>query len=265
LKISVISINYNDSAGIDLTIRSVIEQTYNQVEYIVIDGGSTDGSKDKILKFQDSIDYWISEPDNGIYNAINKGLKKASGDYILVLNSGDVFYTDKILDEVVKELSTGEDIIFGDSFDVNFPNGIPDFIRRYPKNLSFDFFKKGALRHQSTFIKKELHDRVGLYDEELKIVSDWKFMLLAIAKHGASYKHVDKVICKYDRNGISSTNLELNKKEREEVLNENFPFYSRKHEPISYYKEPLRIRDILKWILPSGILELYSKRKKHQE
>ena len=112
MKLSIITINYNHKEGLLKTIKSVVNQTYHDIEYIVIDGGSTDGSVDVVKQYEDSISYWVSEPDCGIYNAMNKGVAKATGEYCLFLNSGDSLHgTDSIL-EFVSKLS-GEDLLMG--------------------------------------------------------------------------------------------------------------------------------------------------------
>ena len=111
--ISIITINYNNASGLEKTIRSVVEQTYNEYEYIIIDGASLDKSKEVIQEYQRYIDFWCSEKDSGIYNAMNKGIQKASGEYLLFLNSGDVLHNSAVLAAIHGFLSV-QDILYGD-------------------------------------------------------------------------------------------------------------------------------------------------------
>ena len=257
-KISIITINYNNKEGLQNTFSSVFSQTLQSFEYIIIDGGSSDGGEKLIEEYKERFAYWICEPDKGIYNAINKGLKKASGEYILILNSGDSLFSSKVLEEVISLLSSGEDVIYGESLDYNIPEPISEFHFIPPSKLDFSFFLKDSLRHQAVFIKKELHDRVGHYDENYAIVSDWKFLLLAIGKWDASYKKIDHVICRYDRQGISSINKELDQKERCRVLKEHFSFYVRDEVEIkampSIY---MRILKVFALFVPYGFIAGY--------
>ena len=129
--LSIITINYNNVLGLKRTLESVTGQSYSNFEYIVIDGGSTDGSKEHILKYSDKISYWISEPDRGIYHAMNKGIAKASGEYLLFMNSGDLFYNNFILNEVIDDISK-YDLIY---FDILIRDGNKEYPKVSPKNL----------------------------------------------------------------------------------------------------------------------------------
>ena len=112
MTLSIITINYNNAAGLEKTIKSVISQTCKRYEFIIIDGGSKDGSKDIIEKYQDQITYWVSEPDNGIYNAMNKGVKVAKGEYCIFMNSGDIFVDNDVIRDVFN-IGFSADIITG--------------------------------------------------------------------------------------------------------------------------------------------------------
>ena len=115
MKISIITVNYNDKDGLEKTIKSVLNQENTVFEYLVIDGNSADGSKDVIEKYKDKIDYWVSEPDSGIYNAMNKGILAATGDYLLFLNSGDWLYENDSIANVDKLILESKDIYFGNA------------------------------------------------------------------------------------------------------------------------------------------------------
>lgn len=233
-KISIITINYNNLEGLKRTIESVINQTWQEFEYIVIDGGSIDGSAGYIESQSDEIDYCISEPDKGIYNAMNKGIKVANGEYLLFLNSGDHLYNNQVLEKY--HSFAGEfDLICFDEFRVS--KQCSEIVK-YPSKLNFSDLCLSSLSHSNTFIKKHLFDKVGLYDERMRIVSDWKFSILALFKYDCTYLKVDGIISVFYLDGISF--LEDNSKERNQVLNEYFkPF-------INDYKELVQNRTELR-------------------
>lgn len=221
--ISIITVNRDNLAGLQRTVDSVLQQTWKAYEYIVIDGNSTDGSAE-FLKSRDSeIDKWVSELDTGIYNAMNKGIRMATGEYLLFLNSGDELYHSKVFENNYKYLGT-EDIIYFDIFLI-FEN--ESKVHKYPEELNFSTFRDGAIGHPSSFIKRELFKKVGFYDENLKIVADWKFFFLAVVKCKCSFIKVDQVLSKFYMDGISSTKTNIVKKEREKVLGENFKYHER--------------------------------------
>jgi glycosyltransferase involved in cell wall biosynthesis len=179
----------NNLEGLKKTVASVINQTWQEFEYIVIDGGSTDGSKEYLESQSDNIDYWVSEPDKGIYNAMNKGIRIAKGEYVLFLNSGDNLNNLDALEENHIHL-VDKDIIY---FDINVEEHGDFYVKKCPEVMNFTYLYHDTLPHQSTFIRKILFEKIGYYDENIKIVSDWKFFILALIKHNATYKHIDAV------------------------------------------------------------------------
>lgn len=222
IKVSVITINFNNAKGLRKTIDSVVGQTFSDYEYIVIDGGSTDGSKEIIEEYRDWITYWVSEPDNGIYHAMNKGIEIARGEYIHFLNSGDYYASTDVLESV-----------FSKEYAVPFIRGaqICDYGDRQTRwtNLGnrdvtlFDMYVNTML-HEATFIRRDMFGKYGLHDEKLKIVSDWKFFLLAILG-GEQTVFVDKDLIVFEMEGIS-TNKEHGERhlqERNQVLRELMP------------------------------------------
>lgn len=222
--ISIITINYNNKAGLQRTIESIISQNYVDVEYIIIDGGSTDGSVDVIKQYEDKITYWVSEKDAGIYNAQNKGIEKATGEYLLFLNSGDEFVSSNVLKDSSVFLNDGVDFVTGDMKVIQ--EGKPDWVYSAPKSVDFEHFYAGIIPHPATFIKKSCFDRFGKYDENLKIVSDWKFFVVAICRYNCSYKKINLLISKFYMDGISTVNKALDLEERKMVLQSEFPgFY----------------------------------------
>lgn len=217
MKLTIITINYNDSTGLHKTIQSVINQTFNDYEYIIIDGGSTDGSKEIIEKYSHKLTYWVSEKDTGIYNAMNKGIKQAKGEYCLFLNSGDWLINKNIIEEVVGNFSD-KDIVYGD---MQTPKGV----WKNPDKLNFSILLFSGIGHPVTFIRTSLFKKYGYYSENYKILSDWEFMMIALKKNTCSYKHINKVISYFNLDGISSDIKKSNIKEIEskDILKKIFP------------------------------------------
>ena len=221
MKLSIVTINLNNADGLEKTIKSVLSQTFSDYEYLVIDGGSTDKSCDVIQQYANQINYWESKPDNGIYHAMNKGILKAKGDYCLFLNSGDILCSKTILNDVFEQNFT-EDIVYGNlTFDSQGNLAQMD----YPDVLQFSFLYKNSLPHPSMFIKKELFEHLGLYNESYRIISDWTFYMLAICKHNCSYRHIKDVVSVFNMDGISSTLIDVVNDERNHFLEENFPIF----------------------------------------
>ena len=197
MKLSIITINYNNKTGFQKTIDSVVTQTWQDFEWVIIDGGSTDGSKELIVSVSEKIRekklvqggfFWCSEIDDGIYNAQNKGILKAEGDYVLLLNSGDYLASPDVLSEVFSHDMWKEDFILGNMI-VHEEDG--DYIWDIKEDaLTARQFFYGTLPHPGTFIKRSLFDHFGLYDESFKICADWKFFVETILYGAASVKKI---------------------------------------------------------------------------
>ncbi len=224
-KISIITINYNNLEGLRKTMQSVVQQTNKFFEYIVIDGGSTDGSADYIAENAKNIDYLISEKDTGIYNAMNKGIKKATGEYLLFLNSGDCFADNNVLEHTLPYLTTQHSFVYGNMFLSKNDVRISKLIT--PTKLDFSYFVTNSLPHPATFIKRQLFYTYFLYNEALKIVADWEFFIYCICKQNESYQHINITISDFDNNGLSS--LKDNKQkiiaEEDKVFENHFPMF----------------------------------------
>jgi glycosyltransferase involved in cell wall biosynthesis len=222
--ITIVTINYNNSQGLKKTLESVAKQSMLPFQYLVIDGASTDGSMDIITQFSDIISDCISEPDNGIYHAMNKGIDLATGDYLLFLNSGDSLADDRVLEAITPYLNA--DLVYGNLL---LSNESFSQLLRFPEQLPFSFFTDGfnSLPHPATFINKSLFKTVGKYNEHHLIVSDWTFFLLALHKYNCTYCHVNMVVSSFNLDGVSSRkeNVELIRKERSGVLSNNFPTF----------------------------------------
>ena len=221
MKLSIITINRNNAAGLSRTIESVVSQTYTDFEYIVIDGASTDESVGVIKEYADRITYWVSEPDKGIYNAMNKGILKAKGEYLLFMNSGDWLVDDVLLQ--LADYLTEYDIIYGNWYKVFDKDNIEP--EQFPDIVTFQFLAFNySLPHQAAFIKRNLFESLNYYDEGLKMVSDWKFFLDSLFKYNCTYKHISIYISYYDKNGFSSdeNNNQIQKYERNKVIQEGY-------------------------------------------
>ena len=210
-KFSIITINYNNKIGLLETIKSVVDQSYRDFEFIIIDGGSTDGSLQIIEEFNDKIDYWVSEPDRGIYHAMNKGVRVTVGEYCNFMNSGDSFYNNKVLENVFHK-SLNKDILIGIAKTLH--RTIPP-----PYNPTLDYFYKGKpLNHQAAFIKKHLLLKYPYDEVNYKIVSDTRFFVNAFILENCSYQPLDLAIVNFDENGIGSRNFQFNRIEQSKVL-----------------------------------------------
>ncbi len=216
--ISIITINYNDIKGLKKTITSVLDQTYPPIEYIVIDGGSTDGSKEYIETQKEHLAYWISEPDSGIYNAMNKGIDQATGDYLLFLNSGDSFNNKEVLKNFVL-CKPVEDIVYGNSLFI-YPDKETK-LKIMPSKLGGMTIFYRTLNHQSVFHKKSIFENGKRYNEAYKILADWVLYNEVVLLEKGTYRHINFVIANYDANGFSS------KPENKIIMqNDRYKFYS---------------------------------------
>lgn len=220
MKYSIITINYNNCDGLRRTIESVISQTYNDYEYIIIDGGSTDGSVDVIKEYLQCINYWVSEQDGGIYNAMNKGIALANGEYLNFMNSGDAFYDIDVLSHVAGS-TKDYDIIVGKDYHEN-PITKEFATTQLPSRLTMAMFFVQTIPHQSAFIKRTLFNGHP-YDESLNIVADWKFYVDKIVKDGKKLHLLDYIVCRREQGGISVTREEETINERTKVLKDFLP------------------------------------------
>ena len=215
MKFSIITINYNNCEGLRRTIESVVNQTCRDFEYIIIDGGSTDGSVDVIKRYADNIDYWVSEPDGGIYNAMNKGVAVSKGEYCLFMNSGDCLYSNSVIGDVLSQ-GLDADVVCGDiCFDRN--NICPN-----PEAVTMRTFYKGTLYHQASFIRTYMLKQTP-YDENLKSAADWKWFVQTLILDEASYRHVPLVIAYFEGGGISDNAHQIGKDEVNKELISFFP------------------------------------------
>jgi len=200
--VTVITVCYNSSKTIERTIKSVLEQSYGTVEYIIIDGASTDGTQDIIKKYSSKITHWVSEKDGGIYEAMNKGLKISNGKLISILNSDDWYENDtisKIVEGYIKHPEI--DIYHG-------------LLRFYDRNNIIDsivghcssFLNTGMIEHPTCFVKKTLYEAVGFFDLKYRSAADYDWTLRA-KKHGASFMLLPIICTNFSRGGMSDSSL----------------------------------------------------------
>lgn len=252
--LTIITINYNNASGLQKTVESVLNQTSQEFEYIIVDGSAPQPPKgglsdsaviDSFVKSVEGQEIgfthctWLSseggvgggfysEPDNGIYHAMNKGLRMAKGEYIHFLNSGDWLVDAFVVENMLKELNglinsgSQPDIFVGNKIMVR-PDGKVRYGRNDKRPVTALTFYRSTIEHTSAYIRRAMFDVVGMYDETLRIVSDYKWYFDAVLNHNALVAFTDIYVSYFDNTGISSTNLALDKAERRQVLEQMLP------------------------------------------
>lgn len=231
MKISIITIAYNNEKDIRPTLESVINQTYNNIEYIVVDGKSSDKTLDIINEYSSSITKIISEPDKGIYDAINKGIQNATGNVVGLIHAGDRLYDNNVINDIASFFKNNDiDAIYGQSVIVN-ANDRPIRVNKSP-SFKKALFRRGWMpSHQSIYIKRELFDELGHYRLDLGSYSDYEFVLRYFYFNDLKVVLLDRFILKFALGGVSTTNYEeilMAQKEHRncwKVNGENPPFY----------------------------------------
>ena len=230
-KLSIVTVNLNRSSGLAQTLAGVQEQTFRDFELIVIDGGSTDGSRAVIEAHADGIAHWVSEPDGGIYAAMNKGLRAARGEYVYFLNSGDRLYAPDTLARIFSGGAAGADLQYGDAVRPN-ERGEP-WECRHPEILTVAAFWGFGVCQQAIFYKRTLFDELGGFDENLRIAGDWDFNLRALLARRTT-RHLPFPVVQYQGGGISVTQSAAAAREKESIL--------RRHLPAAIYRDYERLR-----------------------
>ncbi len=223
--LTVITVVYNDVNHIEKTMNSVFSQTYKDIEYIIIDGASKDGTVDLIKKYEDKIDFWKSEPDTGLYDAMNKGLKKATGDYVCFLNSGDLFFDENTVKDIF--LSSNDknvDVFYGDTVIVDEQGKIKGKRRhRPPEKLTWKSFKNGMLVSHQAFIPSL--KLVSQYDLSFRYSADYDWCL-KILKKSSSIINVNKLIIRYLDGGLTKKSFIKSLRERFKIMTKNYGFFT---------------------------------------
>ncbi|MBK8339524.1 MAG: glycosyltransferase [Flavobacteriales bacterium] len=209
MKISVITVCFNAAEHIDETLRSVVMQDHGPVEHIVIDGGSTDGTQQKIERYHEVIAHFVSEPDKGVYDAMNKGLRLATGEVIAFVNAGDMIAHRSCLSEMAAEFAKGDaDAIYGDAYMVD-----PKDIRNVKRFWKGGVYRREAFRsgwmppHLGTYIRKEVYDRFGHFRDDLRVSADYELMFRFMYKHRIRVRYVPNVLVRFRLGGVSNRSL----------------------------------------------------------
>lgn len=250
--ITIVTVAYNAESTIENTILSVINQTYTNLEYIIIDGGSTDNTIDIIKKYENKITYWISEPDRGIYDAMNKGIKFASGEYINFMNCGDSFYSNTTIEEVLNLANSTSDIIYGNT---NLLLDIGEFEKKGTIVTPQDYM---PFVHQSSFSRTALMKEYG-FDTKYKICADRNFFF-SVLKKNAKFQYIDNIISNYENEiGFSSVNTIKLMYETGmiEGHNNNWKWIIKHH----FFIISFKIKDFFKTILPNKLVKSIRKKK----
>lgn len=269
MKISIITVCFNEKDTIQDTIESILNQTLKNIEFIVIDGGSTDGTLDIIEKFKDKIDYFVSEPDNGIYHAMNKGIARSTGDFVIFLNANDVFYNNSVLEKVEKALIEAPDakFLFGDV----------EYISEDKKSAKTQRFNRikddfslifSNICHQCIFYHRSLFSEIGNFSEDYKIYADWEFNIKSLVEAKVQALYLPIVISKFQLGGVcSSKALETTcKKEKKALVLNYYPEISFLVFINDFLKSKFGIfyKILIKIFLIKDFLKLFAGRKKHR-
>lgn len=218
MKVSIITTVFNNRDTIESAVQSVLGQNYPNIEYIIVDGGSNDGTIDIINKYKDRVAKFISEKDKGIYDGMNKGIRLASGDIIGILNSDDFYYDNNVISNVVKEFEIKNvDSVFAD---LVYINGNQKIVRYYsssnfnPKKFAYGWMPA----HPTFFIKRKIYEKYGLFKTDYEIASDYELLVRLLARYRISYSYIPKVLVKMRTGGLSTRTLKSNWILNKEIL-----------------------------------------------
>jgi glycosyltransferase involved in cell wall biosynthesis len=249
MDLSIITINKDNAAGLKKTCLSVISQTYKDFEWIIIDGASNDDSVNIIKQYSDRVTYWVSEPDSGIYNAMNKGVKHAAGNYLLFLNSGDFLLYPWTLEEAFNEIKTCKkaDVYYSDAVEDTYKVIIT------PENITLRYFIHYMINHQNTLIRRELFNN-QLFNEEYKITADWYFFISELLQHSIAFFHIKTNLTVFDTKGVSRIYEKKRLLERKTALKElniSLRLIDRLFPLI------IKMRKLFKYLMPYGFYKMY--------
>ena len=224
MKISIITVCYNSSSFIRFAIDSVLSQSYSDIEYIVIDGGSNDGTLDILDEYVDYISHFVSESDKGIYDAMNKGIALATGDIIGILNSDDFYIDEFVIDKVVKEFERNIECLYADLVYVRSEN-LNKVIRYYDSSqFTPSKFAYGWMpAHPTFFVKKDIYNKYGVFRTDLKIAADFDLILRFLYTHNLTYSYIQEPIIKMRMGGVSTSfsSIWINNIEQLQVCHDN--------------------------------------------
>ncbi len=261
IQVSVITVNLNNQSGLANTLKSVQEQDYPFIQHVVIDGASTDGSVDLLKDIKNSKFVFISEKDNGVYDAQNKGINLAKGQFLAFLNSGDVFYSNRVVSLFVdNQLQNSEGLVYGNS-EITDSKGKTQVLTPPSKINSF-FWYRNTLNHQAVFFSKKLFEQFGLYNTNYRLCADFDFLLKVYKSNPKLFSYLNNCICRYQETGISANpdNYSLVIEEREKILATYFSDFEIENMR-NEYKKTLGLRERWRlWLQDNpGVYKLYKK------
>jgi len=248
LKISIITVVYNNKETIAHAIDSVLGQKYKDIEYIVIDGNSSDGTVDVVKSYGKKISKFVSEPDRGIYDAMNKGIRLASGDVVGILNSDDFYIDDEVIGRVVREFEEKKvDSVFADLVYVK-PDDLGKYVRRYSsKKFKPSKFAYGWMpAHPTFFVKKTFYDQHGLYKTDYKIAADYELLIRFLHRYRLTYSYIDAVLTVMRMGGASTSGFRSNWILNKEILRGCHENGIRTNLAKIYSKYPKKILELVK-------------------
>ncbi len=248
MKISIITVVYNNKETIAHAIDSVLGQKYKDIEYIVIDGNSSDGTVDVVKSYGKKISKFVSEPDRGIYDAMNKGIRLASGDVVGILNSDDFYIDDEVIGRVVREFEEKKvDSVFADLVYVK-PDDLGKYVRRYSsKKFKPSKFAYGWMpAHPTFFVKKTFYDQHGLYKTDYKIAADYELLIRFLHRYRLTYSYIDAVLTVMRMGGASTSGFRSNWILNKEILRGCHENGIRTNLAKIYSKYPKKILELVK-------------------
>jgi glycosyltransferase involved in cell wall biosynthesis len=245
--ISIVTVVFNDRENLERTILSVLGQTYSNIEYIIIDGGSTDGTVDSIRRYEDRIARWVSEPDKGLYDAMNKGIRLASGDWINFMNAGDCFFVQDTVSTVARHLQDDADLVYGHCRMVF----RPDFSVIWKTGSTQDLWRGMIFRHQSLFTRTPVCKAV-MFDLRYRIAADFTFIYSCYRK-GYRFLGLDLTVSSVVLGGLSDINLLQGLQENRRVVLEHEDTL-RVRLYYGYAILLLRLKNIIKRLIPEGLI-----------
>lgn len=256
--VSIITVVFNGKNHIEQSIQSVLTQTYGNIEYIIIDGASNDGTIDIIKKYEAKIDTFISEKDSGIYNAMNKGLKLAKGDIIAILNADDYYYPETIQLVVDKFEDTKADVVYGNMTKLRAFSG-QEYFKEVKPNIKL-MEQTMPIFHPATFIKKQVYDDVGLFNESYKLSADYD-LIYRIYKAGKQFKYINKALTVFRIGGASNVNCNSYKEGYQILLSQNSPHAAEMNALISKCQRKNLMRSIVTFIITIFGLKKWNEKR----
>lgn len=240
MKISIITVVYNNEKTIEDCIKSVLRQTYKNIEYVIIDGKSKDNTVNLINEYKDRLGYFVSENDNGLYDAMNKGIQVATGDVIGILNSDDLYQDNNVIADIMAQFNNDPalDILYGDLVYVK-SDDIDKIVRNWKsKSYYSSFFENANVPpHPSLFVKKKVYNEAGLFDLNYKIAADYELMLRIFKKYNFNSKYINRLVVRMRLGGASNGSFLGIMKQNKEVLNA----WKKNNLKSPFYLMPLRI------------------------